>query len=359
MKKILIINTVGLRYDGITNVILSYLEVMDKQGLELYVTSTRGDEEKIKDKLEQLGIKIVELPSRRTDTMRYFIELIKAVRKNKIDVIHAHGNSATLAIEMVAGWMGSAKKRIAHSHNTKCEQVKADKLLRPLFNLMYSEAVACGNDAGKWLFKKRTFTVLPNGRDTDFFAYKAAKRNEKRNELDIEKSVAIGHVGGFFEQKNHRFLVKVFREILKREPSARLVLVGDGPLRNEIEFLVDDIRDNVIFVGTTPLVADYLQAMDGMLLPSLFEGLPLVAIEWQINGLPCVFSDTVTRECVFTEGVVFLSLKQSPEKWAKVMLDTIKNNNRMESSNVARKGAAEHSFDIRENVKILRNLYLS
>ena len=134
-KKILIISTVGLIYDGITSVVVSYLKAMNREDLEIYVVGTINVKESIRKQIESLGCKVVDFPDRRNDTMRYFLQLSKFIRKNKIDIVHAHGNSGTLAIEMVAAWLGGCKKRIAHSHNTKCDQVKADKILRPIFNM--------------------------------------------------------------------------------------------------------------------------------------------------------------------------------------------------------------------------------
>ena len=361
MRKVIIISTVGLIYDGITNVILSYLEAMDKHNLEIFVASTIKSEPNLEKKIKKMGCTIVYLPSRKTETVKYFFALQKFMRKNEIDVIHAHGNSATLAIEMLAGVMSGCKKRIAHSHNTKCDQVKIDKMLRPLFNLLYTDSLACGEAAGKWLFNKKKFTILNNGRDINKYLFSPGIRSEIRKTMEFENSIVIGHVGGFFEQKNHRFLVSIFREILEICPDAILILIGDGPVRKEIELTVDDIKKHVIFTGTVDNVSDYLQASDGMLLPSLFEGLPLVTIEWQINGLPCLISDTITKECKLTSDVKMESLNESPRKWAEDMLEMINDNrnNREKNSITFAKIIQSKGFDIHDNAKMLRNLYLS
>lgn len=298
------------------------------------------------------------MPSRRTQTISYFLKLTTFIKRNHIDVVHAHGNSGTLSIEMLASWIGGCKKRIAHSHNTKCDQVKADKILRPIFNVLYTDAIACGWDAGRWLFGNRPFTVLPNGRDIRLFSFNENIREKKREELNLKSEIAIGHVGGFFEQKNHRFLLKIFREILKKDSTARFYLIGDGPLRAEIESSAMDLKDNLIFVGTTLQIADYLQAMDGMLLPSLYEGLPLVAIEWQINGLPCILSDKVTKECAFMDNCVFMSLDENAEDWAKEILALVKQNERRKNSDQVAIEAKAHGFDIQDAALKLRDIYL-
>ena len=359
MKKVIIVSTVGLIYDGITNIMMSYVKAMNKKDIDIFVASTIKAEPGIIKQLKENGCHIVELPSRKEDTLNYFCKLTKFIRENKIDIIHAHGNSATLAIEMIAGWLGGCKKRIAHSHNTKCDQVKADKLLRPLFYLFYTDAVACGEEAGHWLFRNRHFIVLKNGRNIDDFLYDAEIRRDVREKLQITDKVVLGHVGGFFEQKNHKFLMEIFRSVIEVEPNAQLLLLGDGPLKSKIEESNKDIEDKVIFVGTTDSVSDYLQAMDGMILPSLFEGLPLVAIEWQINGLPCVFSDTITKECGLMPNTKFVSLDESPAIWATEILKLIKNNDRTKYSKMAAKVVEDAGFNIKQNAEELRKMYIS
>lgn len=356
MKKILIISTVGLIYDGITSVITSYLEAMDKSGLDIYVVSTIKSEAKIEEKLNCMGCKVVYMPSRKENTIKYFLSLIAFIRKNNIDVVHAHGNSGTLAVEMVAAWLGGSKKRIAHSHNTKCNQVKADKILRPIFNMFYTDGLACGEDAGKWLFGNKKFEVLTNGRDIDAYRFNVNKRNCIRSLYNIDKEIVIGHVGGFFEQKNHKFLTAIYKEIRKIEPTCKLFMIGDGPLKNEIETECKGL--NVIFTGAIDNVADYLNAMDGMLLPSLFEGLPLVAIEWQINGLPCIFSDAITKECVLTNNVESLSLDCSPKIWAQHIIDMCKSNDREKTSNISYEKLIASKYNLNKNVDRLKQIYI-
>lgn len=359
MRKILIISTVGLIYDGITNVILSYLQAMDLSNMEIYIGATINVVPEIKGRLEKMGCKIIELPSRRDNPLKYMFELVKMIRINKIQVIHAHGNSGTLAIEMVAAWLGGCGKRIAHSHNTQCDQVKVDRLLRPIFNMFYTDALACGEDAGKWLFGNKKFTVLQNGRNIDEFSYNENVRISMRKRYGLKQEIiVIGHVGGFFKQKNHSFLISIFIEILKKEPSAHLFLIGDGPLKNEIMKQTEELCNCIEFIGKTDRVADYLQMMDVMVLPSLFEGLPLVAIEWQINGLPCILSDNVTKACAFAENVAFMSLDNSPEQWAEKILESARNSEREENSERAKDEARHAGFDIRDGAASLRKVYM-
>lgn len=356
-KKVFVISTVGLIYDGITSVIVSYLHSMNLQDLDVYVAGTIDVKLSIRKQLESIGCKVVDFPNRRNETIKYTLALIKFIRKNHIDIVHAHGNSGTLAIEMGAAWFGGCKKRIAHSHNTKCDQVKADKILRPFFNMLYTDALACGEEAGRWLFGKKRFTVLQNGRDIDLFSFNEKKREEVRKEYNLSDQLAIGNVGGFVEQKNHKFLLEIYKEILKIKPSAKLFMIGDGPLREDIEKKAHNISENIIFTGPTDRVADLLQAMDGMILPSIFEGLPLVAVEWQMNGLPCILSDTITRDCAFMDNIAFISLYEDAEKWATTIIKMVDHEKREKKSFLAKHKAKIAGFDINDSALILQKIY--
>lgn len=358
--RVLIISTVGLKYEGITSVILANLRAMDRTDLNIYVAGTIELKASICEEIRDLGCKLVELPNRKDDTWNYLKKLTKFIRTNKIDVVHAHGNSATLAIEMTAAFFGGCRHRIAHSHNTRCEQVKADKMLRPLFYLFCNEALACGKDAGKWLFKNRPFTVISNGRDIEQYQFNESLRKQNRDKYNLHNQTVIGHVGGFLPQKNHEFLLDIFREIHEIRPDTIFVLVGDGELRADMEKKAEalGIRESVIFTGIINNVSELLQAMDGMLLPSKFEGLPLVAVEWQIAALPCVLSDSITRDCAFSDLVEFCSLREPAKKWAERILYAIDNKDRKAYACQVKKLARAAGFDIKDNAEILRNMYL-
>ena len=139
-----------------------------------------------------------------------------------------------------------------------------------------------------------------------------------RKSLKIPKdAVVIGHVGRFNTQKNHEYLIRIFDELYKKAKNAYLVLIGTGATLDEIKKKVVDLglENRVIFTGAVDNVSDYLSVFDVMLLPSLYEGLPLVVIEWQISGLPCIISDSITKECAITSLVKFESIKESPTVW--------------------------------------------
>lgn len=360
-RRVLVISTVGLIYDGITSVILANLQAMKCENVKLYVVSTIKAEDTICQEFINLGCELVELPNRKENPLKYFFALWRFIKKNKIEVIHANGNSATLAVEMVAAMLGGCKKRIAHSHNTRCDQKKADKILRPLFYATYTDALACGDEAGRWLFPNRDFVVINNGRDINKFSYNQDVREQMREKLNIGKNIAIGHVGGFVPQKNHEFLLEIYKHILIKMPNAKLYMFGDGYLMDEIKGKAKllGIEKNIIFTGNVSNVADYINAMDAMILPSLFEGLPLVVIEWQINGIPTLISDRITNECILTDFVKVMSLEQNPEEWSEEILNMAQNSHRIGASEIMIQKIKQAGFDIIDSSKKLEQIYCS
>lgn len=358
--KILQIPTGGLFSDGILSCIVEYMTAMDKSGMDIQVLATNNPEKSVVEKVENSGCRVVSIPYRKKNIIKYFFALYRYILKEKIDVVHVHGSSAIMSIELVAAWLAGCKVRIAHSHNTTCENQKADKILRPVFNRNYTTAFACGQDAGRWMFGKRKFTIIPNGRNLKKYEYDSKKRIEYRNKLGIPSdTLVIGHVGRFNRQKNQEYLVHVFGEVYKKKRNSYLVLIGTGEKVGEIKNLVKELEleNNVIFTGVIENVSDYLSAFDIMLLPSLYEGLPLVVIEWQIAGLPCIVSDTVTKECAITSLVKFESVKKEPEVWANEVVNLILQD-RNDSKEIIFNEIKTAGYDIESGAERLKKIYL-
>ena len=197
---------------------------------------------------------------------------------------------------------------------------------------------------------------MNNAIDTQRFAFDLSTRAGIRKVFGYADELVIGHVGRFDAAKNQSFLLDVFSEIVKREPNAKLLLVGDGPLRKQIETKVAalGLSDRVIFTGVRSDVADLMQAMDILVFPSKNEGLPVTLVEAQAAGLPCVISDSIPKDAVITKNLVTtLSLQDSPEKWAEHVLSRKQEARSDHSEEVKAAG-----FDIRETAKWLEEFYL-
>ena len=307
---------------GIGTVIMNYCKELDKRKYNLTILAGQPIAHKYEQECSEYGIKLVALPSRHDNPVNHYFALWKALKAGKYDIIHDHGNSSMMAIELtIAKWAG-IKIRIAHSHNSTCPNMKVHRLLNPYFKKIYTKAFACGKLAGDWLFGEKQFEVLPNGFHTDYFAFDSQSRASIRKELNIENQFVIGHIGRINRQKNQEFLLKVFEKIAPKRRDAVLLIVGAGPDNEKIKEQIAEhpYKNQIIMYGETNNPAAFYSAMDIFAFPSRFEGLPVVLLEAQISGLPCVVSDRVTRE-VDLGNISWLSIDSEPEIWASKILD--------------------------------------
>ena len=176
-------------------------------------------------------------------------------------------------------------------------------------------------DLLSFLYRNKNFYVMNNAIELNRYAYNEVKRKEMRNTLQLNGKIVFGHVGNMCAQKNHLFLLDIFKEIVNLNRNSKLILIGDGVLRKAIEERIKayQLEEQVLILGKKSDVENYYQAMDCMILPSLYEGLPMVGVEAQCAGVPILFSDTITQE-IGTNFSAYLSLKDSPMKWAQKAL---------------------------------------
>lgn len=347
--------TTPMGFDGQTLFPLRITAPMDRVRADFLTYG--GCDDRIRAQVEARGGQVFVAPSRLRHPIRYIRYVSGVIRQNGYRVVHAHGSSCTLAIDLLAAMLGGARVRIAHSHNSQCRFTLLHRLLRPLFMALYTRALACGDAAGHWLYGKRPFDVVRNAIDTRAYAYDPAARDSARAELNLGDSLTLGCVAGFTAIKNHAFLLDVFARLLKRRPDCTLVLVGDGDLRDELTQRAQalGVADRVRFTGVRTDVPRLLQAMDAMLLPSLFEGFPTVALEWQSAGLPVLMSDSVTRDCALTGLVQFLPLE--PERWVQAVLD-LPTTDRAKSSREGVDALTRAGYDLQTASKWLETEYL-
>ena len=357
--KLLVILTGEMGFDGITNSVLNYYKAMDRSDMIIHVASARRTDEQMKRNFESIGCKVIPLENRDEHPVKYFCNLVKMIFHEKYDIVHAHGNSATLVIETTAAMLAGCKVRVVHSRNSFCEHIKVDKLFRPLLYATYTDGFACGEKAGRWLFGNRNYTIVQNGKNIDQFLFNPDKRVEYRKKLNADDGeVLIGHVGLFHRQKNHPFLIEIFKNVCDVSDRYKLVLIGDGADRQIIEAMVNEngLSNKVVFLGRQTNVSDWLNALDVMVFPSLFEGMPNVVLEWQINGLSAIISDNITRECNVTGTVEFYPLDKGAKKWAEKILKMDIRNRDGEQEKI-KEVFSEAGYDIKKNAEKLKILY--
>lgn len=322
--KVLHIPTSGVNAGGITKFILDTMgELSAEKKLECHILSPFNVEHSLKKRLNNLGLSLVVINGRTRFPLGYFSKLLTYLRKNNFDLVHVHGSSSLMALELLAAKLAGVDVRIAHSHNTTCDHKFLHKLLRPLFLRSYTQALACSQAAGEWLFLANDFKVIYNGVDLQRFQFSERQRSAIRKSLGIARDTFIlGHVGHFNQQKNHTFLIDVFQKIERVMPNANLLLIGTGSRKDQIKAKVEQLKlsDKVFFIGNVTDVYNWFSAMDVFILPSLFEGFSIVLAEAQANGLVSFAADNIPPTVVVTSKVHFVSLKKSSKYWAEMIL---------------------------------------
>lgn len=205
----------------------------------------------------------VYLLERNTEPVKYFFSLLAIIKSGNYDIVHVHGNSCTMAIELFAAMLCGCKRRVAHSHSSGCNHIKAHKLLRPVFEMCCTERLACSKEAGKWLFQGREYTIVENAMNLEKYRFDMKKRVDIRQQMGIEENeILIGYVGIFVNQKNQKFMVDVLESLRKENAKYKLVLVGEGELRGEIEEYVrqKNLENVCLFYGETDDVTGIMSA---------------------------------------------------------------------------------------------------
>lgn len=311
---------------GVESCIMNYYKHIDKTKVQFDFFVESDSKIIDREKIESMGGKIVIIPPY-TKFFKYIKELKRLFKEGKYDIVHSNMNALSV-FTLYAAKKAGIKIRIAHSHSTtnKKEWKKnlIKKLLRPFSKTYSTHYFACSELAGKWLFGEKTLRnneiyIVNNAIDVDRFAYNERVRNSTRESYGLCNKIVIGHIGRFMTQKNHRFLIEIFNEYQKLQENSVLLLIGEGSLIDEIKIKVKEfnIEDKVIFAGTHTNPEIFYQAMDCFVLPSLYEGLPVVGVEAQANSLPCVFADTITKEVIINKNVRIKSLNESALEWAK------------------------------------------
>ena len=346
---------------GVEAVVMNYYRHIDREKVQFDFIVDEDSTVIPKDEIESLGGRVFIVPPYQK-LNKYIPALIKLFKENQYKIVHSHINTLSV-FPLFAAKRAGITVRIAHNHSTAAKgETKKNILkymLRPFAKVYATHYAACSTYAAEWLFGKKTVeqgkvTIFNNAIDLDKFKFDENVRNEVRKELGIEDKFVIGHVGRFCYQKNQEFLIDVFAEVYKQNPNAVLLLIGEGEDKKNIEQKVNDIKlKNVMFLGNRNDVYRIYNAMDVFILPSRYEGLPVVGVEAQANGLPCLLSDKMTRETKMTENAEFLSIDDGVQKWA----DSILNKINLPRNKNGYKNLIENGFSINDRAYKLMELY--
>ena len=346
---------------GVMAVIMNYYRHIARDKIQfdfLYFTDLPANK-KYDEEIESLGGRtyLIEQPTR---IVHYTCKLNKFFKEHKSEyaILHIHEVYLTFLLAPIAHAHGL--KVITHCHSTKFSNKPLNAIRNRLacigINNHADLRLACSKAAGIALYGENTdFTVINNAIDLEKFAFNSAKRAQLRSELGLGDKVVIGHVGRFNKEKNHKFLIEIFYETQKILPNSALLLIGEGPLMKSVkeQAISLGLEDKVIFLGRRIDVADLYNVMDIFVLPSLFEGLPVVAVEAQANNLPCVLADTITKEVAINK-TFFINLSLSSIQWSKVII-----NESLNERFYPIEKSVFSKFDIKATALLLTNIYYS
>lgn len=339
-----VIHVTPLGADGITSFVLNVVPLIKENGIITdYITFQDGVAFYEKKALSYGGKKfVVPIKKYGNSFLRAiykFILTIMVLKKNNETIIHINASSPYDILVGLSARIAGVKVIVFHSHTSgtvikKKKKLMVDKLCRYLIPYIADYCLACSELAAEFMYpmklkKNKKYITINNGININEYLYNESKRLNVRKKMNLEKKFVIGHVGRFVKVKNHVFMIEILYEFLNLEPNAMLLLVGCGELEEEIKKRVYQLKmeNHVIFAGERDDVPELLQAMDCFLLPSYYEGLPVVGIEAQAAGLPIVMADTISKEVAITDLVKFYSLEKNAKEWAECIW-TFYNENR-------------------------------
>lgn len=366
MKKIKIGYFINdLANGGAESVMYNYLSHMNLSQFEVILITYAVSDLKCKKKFIDLGIKIYQVAPKRQHFFKSCKDIAYILKQEKFDIIHAHMTEWN-CVPLFLAFMYHVKIRISHSHmaNSMASGLLAKSILffeKVAGRIVATNYFACGKEAGKNLFgdkflESKKVIFINNAIEYEKFKFNPNYREQIRSKLGLHNEICIGNIARFSIQKNHMFLLDIFESFIKIRPDSKLLLIGCGPLEEKIRIKVKEkkLTNNVIFYGTTNHINLLYQAIDILLLPSLYEGLPVVAIEAQAASLPIICSSNISEEVLLTESICEMSLSRKPMEWAKKIIE-YDNYQRRDTTLEIRKAG----YDIREESRKLEQLYLS
>ncbi len=351
---------------GIETMLMNYYRNIDRDKIQFDFICNKLKPGDFDEEIKELGGRIFHSPGLGPWKYPEYMRFMKGILAENPDIKIVHAHNEGMAFYPLSGAKRAGLDvRIAHAHNTRTAKdykwalkVLCKKMLPCTANYLWG----CGNAAGIYYFGKekweRCGRLINNAIPLDSFKFNQNVRDEIRKEYGLSDSLVIGHVGRFSAQKNHLRLIDIFSAVVKKRPDAKLILIGEGELTDSVNTKVGHmgLNENVINLGLLSDVGKMYQAMDVFAMPSLFEGLPVVGIEAQASGLPCIYSDKVSDEAVILPYSKRVSLSAEDDVWADALI------NNAAGADCRKEGyrfVAGAGYDVKEEAKKLEKLYES
>ncbi|RNC29196.1 MAG: putative glycosyltransferase EpsF [Candidatus Dichloromethanomonas elyunquensis] len=344
---------------GIKSVIMNYYKNIDRDVIQFDFFVDADSPLKNYSDIHELGGNVYEIPPVRV-LWKYIPELRKILKREKYLIAHGYINTLNI-FPMLAAMLAGVPVRIAENLSTAHPGEKKTilkNLLKPFSRFFATQLAANSNFSGEWLYGQNNLPkclILRNAIDLDTFQYDPVLRLKTRKTFGLEDNFVIGHIGRYHYQKNHEFLIEIFKEVHQLDKSSRLMLIGYGELKDSILKKIEQLglRNCVIDLGCREDIAQFYNAMDCFVLPSFYEGLPVVGIEAQASGLPCVMSAEITKETKITGLAEFVGLEKTAEVWARKIIKW-----KSFARQDVKEQAAASGYNIKEEAHKLERFYL-
>lgn len=356
----------GFHHGGIESRLLDWMRNADRELVSFDVLIQTDGHSELLDEFRRSGGRVFRVSKFGPRTAARFIRELDALfaANPDFDAVHCHSLETSYFVLRAARRAG-IERRILHSRTVRHNGRYSGTLRRYLKRLAVREAtdyLACSEEAAKFMMAgvganpdSSKVTVIPNGIEASIFRFDAAVRDETRRALGLGDRFVVCNVGRMTAAKNQSFVIEIFEQFCRQNDDAALLIIGDGPLRDELLRLAADrgIADRIQFLGVQPDIQTYLQASDAFVFPSLYEGFGTAAVEAQAAGLATYVSSAVPRSVAVTELVEFLDLTQSPRVWADRITDGRKRNTQRDTF----EKIVSAGFDARDTARKLTEIY--
>lgn len=349
---------------GLETMLMNYYRNIDRNQVQFDFLTHRPDSGDYDSEITSLGGRIYRAPRLYPQNyIRYFSYMNRFFLEHpEYKIVHSHIDAMS-AFPLAAAKKAKVPIRIAHSHSTSIDKnlkLPIKWMAKNRIPAFATDFFACGKEAACFLFGEKIYqshnlTIMKNAIQAKDFSYNESIRKQTRQALALNDNFTVGHIGRFTYPKNQDYLIEIFDSLRKLHPNSVLLLIGDGKDKEKIhqKVLRLGLQSKVHFLGIRSDVLNLLQAIDVFVLPSHYEGIPVVGVEAQAADLPCFFSDAVSREAQILDNCQFLSLNSPPEEWAKKILDqqTAERHSREEEIRLA-------GFDVAREAGKLQEYYL-
>lgn len=371
MIKVLEVNVDDLYTGGVYSLVKNVIE-HPHENIQIDIASIeKFQSQKNIDHFESIGTKVYYIGYKgskwRKQTVIYK-NLKKLLTDNHYDFVHIHADvSNKLLVSALAAKKADVKRVVVHSHaagvdgNHRTFKVVIHRLCRSFLRNTATDYVACSDVAADWMYPnidKNKVKIIKNGIDLDRFRFNESIRNEIRNQLGVTDEILVGHVGRFAYQKNHEYILKIAEQAKKKDLTCKFLLIGEGPEFERIKSMAVEskLNDVIIFYGISDKINQLFMAMDVFILPSHFEGLPIVGVEAQASGLPVIFSTEITRQAKLTEQAVFIRIDDNDlPKWVEQIDEFGRSKSDREGTYLQLRS---EGYSIENTVQEFRSLYL-